>query len=242
MGIASLTLRRAGVLLGAAMVLAACSDDDAESLVSEEPGAGTPVTFRGILAGSGLSGDIEITIAGSAAARVSSGGPLAFSVRGARVVVAVSGCLYIGSSTCSTVSGTYDTSTRQLTFTVSNPALTFTGTYTNGTIEGTFTGGGGSGVFVVHSGSVEVFCGTYTGSSDGIWNLSLTDNRLEGAYNDVDGDSGRLSGTLSGSSVSITFTGGSASGTRSGTTMSGTWQTLDGDAGTWSGSTAGCRG
>ena len=146
------------------------------------------------------------------------------------------------STTCVTITGTYNTTTKALNFTTTSPAFTFTGTYNNGKVEGTFTGGGGSGVFVVHSGTVQVFCGAYTGDSDGIWNLVKTGNTLDGVYYDVSGTTGRLTGSVSGSTITITFPGGTAAGTLSGNSMTGTWQTLTSDAGTWAGQTGGCRG
>lgn len=225
----------------AVLALAACGKDSTGPAPVTDPGSGTPVEFNGTLAGSAITGDISITIAGSASARVVAGG-IEFNVSGSRAVVAVNGCLYLGSATCTTITGTYNTTSKALNFTTASPAFTFTGTYTNGTVAGTFTGAGGSGVFVVHSGTVQVFCGVYTGDSDGIWNLVKTGSTLLGVYYDVGGTSGQLTGSVSGSAITITFPGGSAGGTISGTSMSGTWQTLAGDAGTWTGQTGGCRG
>jgi len=73
---------------------------------------------------------------------------------------------------------------------------------------------------------VTVFCGTYTGGADGIWNTLLRGTSLSGVYDNVDGSDGYFTGTVNGSSVSITdisaSPGATASGTISGTTMSGT--------------------
>ena len=56
---------------------------------------------------------------------------------------------------------------------------------------------------------------------------------LSGAYDNVDGSDGYLTGTVNGSSLSLTIEyGGTAVGTPSGTTMSGTWSG-PGFAGTW---------
>lgn len=223
-----------------AALLVACGDDNGTEPAEPEPGEGTPVTLSGTFAGSALSGDLDVTIAGSAAARAV-GGPQ-FSIRGANAVVSVTGCVYFASATCSAVTGSYNTTSKALGFSTTSPALTFTGTYSEGRVQGSFTGSGGSGVFTAHRGSVTVFCGSYTGDSDGIWNLVRSANVLDGVYYDISGDSGNLTGSVSGSSASITFTGGSASGTVSGNTISGTWQTLAGDAGTWSGQSGACRG
>ena len=67
---------------------------------------------------------------------------------------------------------------------------------------------------------------TYTGGADGIWNTLLRGTSLSGVYDNVDGSDGYFTGTVNGSSVSITdisaSPGATASGTISGTTMSGT--------------------
>jgi hypothetical protein len=223
---------------------ASCGDDGGTgpSEAEPEPGTGTAATFGGTLAGGGISGELELTIAGSAAAATRMATLPQFRVSGARVIVSVTGCLYLGGS-CVALTGTYDTQTKALN--VSGGGYTFTGTWANGRIEGTFTGPGVDGLFVVHGSTretVQVYCGTYTGDSDGIWNLVRRASVLSGVYNDVSGDSGELSGTLNNNAVSVSFTGGSASGTLSGSVMSGTWQTADGSSGTWSGTLNGCRG
>lgn len=233
-------LRRYLIPACAVLAIGACGDDEGTGPSNEpEPGLGTPVSFVGTLAGDGISGELDITIAGSAQARAN--GPL-FHVSGSLAVVSVTGCLYLGSSSCVTISGTYNTDTKALSITAGQ--YTFTGTYSNGTISGSFTGPG-SGSFVAHSNAretVQSFCGTYTGDSDGIWNLLRRGSTVSGVYNDVDGTTGQLSGSASGNNVSITFTGGSASGSISGSQISGTWQTSDGASGTWSGRLNGCRG
>src|SRR5438132_595496 len=59
-----------------------------------------------------------------------------------------------------------------------------------------------------------------------IWNTLLRGTSLSGVYDNVDGSDGYFTGTVNGSSVSITdiraSPGATASGTISGTTMSGT--------------------
>jgi hypothetical protein len=227
----------------AVLALAACSKDSTGPEPVVDPGTGTPVEFNGTLASGTITGDISITIEGSAASARVVGGGIAFDVSGSRAVVPVSGCLYLGSTTCTAVTGTYNTVTKVLSFTTTSPAFTFTGTYSSGRVSGTFTGAGGSGSFVVHSGTVQVFCGTFAGDASGVWNLVRHGNDVYGIAVDVGGtNSLQLTGTMSGTTINLTFTGGTASGTISGTSMSGMWTTLVGDAGTWTGSTSGCRG
>ncbi len=236
----STTLRCTGA--AAILALAACSKDSTGPAAVPDPGAGTPVEFNGTLAGSAITGDISITIEGSAASARVVGGGIQFDASGSMAVVAVNGCLYLASAICTTITGTYNTTTKALNFTTTSPAFTFTGAYSGGRISGTFTGAGGTGVFVVHSGAVQVFCGTYIGDAAGVWNLVKTGNSVFGVAVDVSGSpSLQLTGSVSGSTITLTYTGGTAGGTISGTSMSGTWQTLAGDAGTWTGTTGGCR-
>lgn len=164
--------------------------------------------------------------------------------------VSVTGTFKSGTLTVS-LTGTYDPLAQ--TFTVSGTGggatYTFTGGVSVGGITGSFTMlvGGVSypGTFTVapgDSGTVTVYCGTYTGASSGTWNLVRTGATLKGIATTAGGNV-PLSGTVSGSSVSITVpTGGdvtgTASGTISGTSINGTWQ-IPGtvESGTFSGTT-----
>ena len=137
-----------------------------------------------------------------------------------------------------TVTGTYVASTKAVA--VSGGGFTITGTIDNtGSLLGTSTHSSGPGNVVAYqhtiANPVTVFCGTYTGDADGIWNLARRGTSLSGAYVNVpDGSHGYLPGTLSGNSISITVAGGgTATGTLSGTTMSGTWSGGGGYGGTW---------
>ena len=134
------------------------------------------------------------------------------------------------------VTGTYVTSTKVIQ--VSGGGFTITGTIDNtGNVLGTYTHSSMEGRAVAYqhttANPVTVFCGTYTGDADGIWNLVRRGTSLSGAYVNVDGSDGYLTGTVNGSSLSLTIEyGGTAVGTPSGTTMSGTWSG-PGFAGTW---------
>ena len=85
-----------------------------------------------------------------------------------------------------------------------------------------------------------MFCGTYAGGAEGVMNLTRRGTSLSGAYVNVDGSDGYMSGSISGSSINITdiqdAPGGTFVGTLSGTTMSGTWS-ISGSSGTWTAST-----
>lgn len=230
---------RCGIVMVALLAVTACSESGSDA-TEPQPGGDTALSFVGTLAGDGVSGELEVTVAaGSAAAAVRA--PL-FAVSGTMAIVSVSGCLYLGGG-CVAVTGTYNTDSRS--FSVSGGGFTFTGTFSNGTIAGTFAGPGSAGQFVAHSdpqGTGQSFCGTYTGDSDGIWNLVRRGTRVVGVYNDAGGDTGQLTGTANGNGITLSFTGGSATGTVSGNAVSGSWQTVDGDAGTWTGTLRGCRG
>lgn len=135
------------------------------------------------------------------------------------------------------LTGTYTSSTGAVS--LSGSGHTLTGTISNGDLDGNYTGPDGTGSFGTHYGAsatdVQLFCGTYTGASSGVWNLAKTANTLIGAYADNGGGSARLTGSLSGSAISITFSGGTAAGTlTSATAMNGTW-TAGAGSGTWVG-------
>jgi hypothetical protein len=140
-----------------------------------------------------------------------------------------------------TVTGTYVSSTNVVT--VSGGGYTITGTIDNsGSVLGTYMHSSAEGRAVAYrhttASPVTVFCGTYTGDADGIWNLVRRGTSLSGAYVNVDGSDGYLTGTVNGSSLSLTIQyGGTAVGTSSGTTMSGTWSG-PGYTGTWTSDTS----
>jgi hypothetical protein len=135
------------------------------------------------------------------------------------------------------LTGTYTSSSGAVT--VSGSGHTLTGTITSGKLDGTYNGPGGTGTFGTHHGAsatdVKLFCGTYDGDSQGVWNLAQMGNALVGAYADDGGGSAQLTGSVSGSNLTITFSGGTAAGTlASATAMSGTW-TAGANSGTWVG-------
>ena len=122
---------------------------------------------------------------------------------------------------------------------LSGGGRTLVGAISGGKLNGAYTGPDGVGTFGTQHGAtssdVQLFCGTYTGDSQGVWNLSKAGSTLSGAYADDNGSSAQLTGSVSGSSLSITFSGGTASGSlTSATTMTGNWTAGAGN-GTWTG-------
>ena len=116
---------------------------------------------------------------------------------------------------------------------------TLAGTISGGKLNGTYAGPDGVGSFGTQHGAsasdVQLFCGQYTGDASGVWNLSMAGSALSGAYADDGGGSEQLTGSLNGGSISLNFTGGTASGSlTTSTTMSGHW-TAGAATGTWQG-------
>lgn len=197
-----------------ALAAVACSKKDSTS----PGGASDDGDYRGIFAATdGIS---------------AFGGALVITVQaaGATGTLTPSGQAGIG------LSGTFNTSTRAVS--VSGGGHSLAGTIASGELKGTYTGPAGQGTFATYKGTsseVQQFCGSYTGASSGTWNLTRHGNSLIGAYADDGGGSGALQGSISGTSISVTFTGGTASGTlTSATAMNGSW-TAGADSGTWTG-------
>ncbi|HXV87196.1 MAG TPA: hypothetical protein VD793_10875 [Gemmatimonadales bacterium] len=204
---------------------------------------GDTTDFEGVIASDGLSGTISISVAGVVASVMApsfSGAVTAIPTEPA-APVNVTGTLRVKGGSNVTLTGTFDTESKVLALTGSG--YTFGGTFASGRLSGTFTGPGGAGLFTAfsrRSGEVELFCGDFTGSADGVWNLARNGNDLSGAFHETDGSSaGTLTGTLSGNNINLSFTGGTATGTLSGSSMSGTW-TSTGSSGSWTGTKSGC--
>src|SRR2546425_4679946 len=128
-----------------------------------------------------------------------------------------------------TVTGTYVASTKVVQ--VSGGGFTIAGTIDDtGKLLGTYTHSSVEGSVVAYqhttANPVTVFCGTYTGGADGIWNTLLRGTSLSRVYDHVEGSDASFTATRNGCSVSITQIsdgpGGSASGTISGSTSSAT--------------------
>ena len=195
-----------------------------------------PTTYDGTFTGSsGTSGTLSLTITPPGATTQSALMPLVVTTD------SVIGGIHITGGGDTIVNGTFTTPSGPLS--VSGGGYTFTGTRSNGVLSGTFAGPGvTSGAFtaLVSTGSqpVSIFCGTFSGSDSGSWNLAMSGSNLSGSFTGGAGSS-FLTGTRSGDHVSLTFVNGSATGTLEDywSTVSGTWMTNGGSqSGTWTGS------
>ncbi len=202
------------------------------------------VAFRGTLTAKGESGVVDATL--PTGTKVASVSPLADPVAANSVVATIT----LGGGKTISLTGTYDAATKTLTIT--GGGYTLTGTLTGSTLSGTYTGPNGAGSFALQAattGAVNVYCGTYVGTAvagGGSWNLVQgADNKLSGSYTPTaGGGSGLLSGTLSGTAITLSATSGAvAIGTLSGDTINGTYGTsaTDSKAGTWTGSKSACK-
>lgn len=160
------------------------------------------------------------------------------------VAATTTGTLKLVGAAPMAVTGSFVAATQLVT--VSGGGFTLTGTIDNtGKLLGTYTHGSNSGYVAgfqhTAANPVTVFCGTYTGAAEGVFNLARRGSSLSGAYVNIDGSDGYMSGSISGSSISITDVqdspGFAAIGTLVGTTMSGTWS-ISGSTGTWTSNTA----
>lgn len=205
------------------IALAACSDDYGVSPFTRQ-------SFGGAFAASDGSG----TESGNFHARWASPatGEIAFATGGTGTI---------------SLSGEFTPPSGPLT--LSGGGYTFTGSISNNQLSGTYTGPNGSGGFVAFrtdaGEAVTVFCGDYSGGSSGEWLLVRSGNSLRGIAAGDDGTKFELSGSVgTNSSISLTFSGGSASGAlTSATEMSGTWRVPANatvPSGNWSGSTTRC--
>jgi hypothetical protein len=196
------------------------SRSNGSSGTSPTPAVG--VAFRGTLTAKGESGVVDATL--PAGTKIASLHPLTDPAVANSVVATIT---LSGGKTFS-LTGTYDAATKTLTIT--GGGYTLTGTLTGSTLSGTYTGPSGAGSFALQAattGAVNVYCGTYKGTTTGggSWNLVQgADNKLSGSYTETAGASGLLSGTLAGTAIALSTTSGAvAVGTISGTSISGTY-------------------
>jgi hypothetical protein len=229
----------------ALMTVVACSSTDYSG--SNNGGGGTqPTTYSGVVSGASTSGTLSLTIAAYAAQTG--------MVRLAASTVSVNGTLTLVGGTTVALAGTYDTGTGLIT--VTGGGYTFTGYVVAGQLQGSWSGNGDSGSFtaLVATGSiVTLFCGTYTGTGSGNWNLAQSGSILAGSYKDTNGQTGGyVWGSVNGTTVSLSFGQtvataiGTATGTLVGPSVSGNWGIPDTTSqtqhGTFSGSTTACGG
>jgi hypothetical protein len=228
-------LRPAALTLGILpmLVLAACSD-------SPTAPADTSTSFDGVIASQTLTGSLSFSVASTALSVARAPGAAiapavvrpAFAAMG--VDVAVTGTLKLAGSSAIQLTGTYNTSSHALS--LAGGGYTFTGTFADGRIDGTFTSPTDSGTFSVQpsdNATIRNYCGTYGGSTDnGHFNIAVNSSAgtLSGVWvSGVDGRSGGLTGTTSGSTFTINVLEGGAptgtvvTGTITATSVSGTY-------------------
>jgi hypothetical protein len=239
------------VKVGAAAALAALAATSCKSDKSTGPSSSNfSGTYAGIVAGATTSGVLTITIPSAAASAPARG----FIGMGYEVdaVVTLTGTLKIAGDSTYAISGSFDNVTGQLSSVTAGPYAImggfaggkFTGTWTN-TSAG--TSGGFSLLSVPSGGSALALCGVYTGSANGVWNLSIVGSSMAGEAASSGGVLG-LTGTFNASSGAMTGIASPddatlpASGTLTtpANAASGSWS-ADGGTGTWSGSAAACN-
>ena len=222
----------------------ACSDSPAKP-------SSTTTTFQGTIAGSSnQSGTLNVTVNGQVAASRPSMFGLPFVATLHAQSVSASGTVRtIGGSSVS-LTGSYDPGTKALN--LSGGGFTFTGSVTNGVLSGTYTGAAGiSGTFSTRStasSTVSVYCGNIFSSGNpneitGVFNLVVASTgAVSGAFAII-GSAGYLTGQLTGTALSITYTNTTQSfqGTASGTVQSGTVSGMSDSKNPFSGSTAACQ-
>lgn len=230
-----LRLGARALLMAGAVGLAACGGGDGNG--GGGPG-GSTTTFSGIVSpdDGSPSGSIFLVVQTANPAPPAPTGP---SVRDP---VNVSGTLKFGASTTS-LTGTYDPD--QDVIAATGGGYDFAGGFDgNNRLEGFWAGPGGStGTFVTTNGSnAVVYCGTYAAddqSDSGAFSFVVTGNQLLGeAVSDQGGGTIPLDGSVSGNNITIQTPGGGsalATGTISGTSVSGIYDDGQGSTGTWSG-------
>jgi hypothetical protein len=183
-----------------------------------------PTTYEGTFTGSNATGGtLSLTIASQAAALQPALMPLAVSSASA------SGTIHIMGSGTFNLIGTFVPPSGPLR--VSGAGYSLFGTARDGILDGTFAGPAAIGPFtaLVSSSSQPViqFCGSFDGTSSGTWNLSQSGATVSGSFTGT-GGSEVLTGTVDGSTIALTFRGGTALGSSSGISFSGTWRTTSG--------------
>ena len=219
-----------------ALGIAACGDDDDGGT---GPGGNTS-NFVGIFSSDDASESGSLTIT------VQTANPMVGGIRTmALVPVDVTGTLTLTGGGTVALTGTYDPDTGDLD--VSGGGYSFSGVF-DGTsrLEGTYTGPTTSGTFILSlddNTSASAYCGTYEAddlSDDGTFSFVIDGNVLLGeAVSSQDGTNIPLDGTVSGSNITIFIPGTQqtlATGTISGTNVSGTFDDQQGTTGTWQGS------
>jgi hypothetical protein len=205
-------------LLATSLFAPACGDDSDDNGTNPN---GDSLVFVGTVNGDNgsLSASISLTVTGT-------------TVAGTLEIVAPAAASHA-------LTGTYDTATRALT--AAGGGYNFSGVFDGADrLEGVMSGAG-SGTFVTakdDNNAALAFCGTFTGSDDGVFNFTIDGATLSGTATTTSGTVIALDGTVSGNSITIVMPSGGgtlAMGTRSGANVSGTWDNGVGGSGTWTG-------
>lgn len=195
--------------LAGAALLSACSKDNGTNPTN------TTLVFVGTVNGDngGLSGSVNFSITGT-------------TVTGTFKIIAPSASTH-------SLTGTYNTGSKAMAAT--GDGYNFAGVYDGSSaMEGVMTGtASGTFVTVKDNGSTAVaYCGSFTGDDNGVFNFTVISGALHGTATTTTGTVIALDGTVTGGTVTIP---GLATGTVSGTNVSGTWDNGAGSTGTWTG-------
>jgi hypothetical protein len=223
-----------GLATVTALALGACKSSTA-------PGITTPTgVYKGTIVGSAVSGVLTITFPAAAAAPIPNS--VQYSAMGSEAGPPTGTLKLQGSGTTITLTGTYDAVHDTLKLSGGTPSYAFVGVYASNKFYGTFTGPNGGGQFAALGGTqVTVFCGAYSGSATGYWNLVLGGTTLSGLATESNGPI-HLDGTYTSGATpnnAIITIGSPPIGTAQGNldtgagTGSGTWNVTSGGSGNW---------
>lgn len=246
-------MRHDRILLGLACVslamVGAC-----KSKTPNEPSNST--TYQGVIAGTtGQTGTLTVTVQ----ATVARATPDRFELPGLAVLHAASatatGTMRIVGGSTLTLSGTFDTAEKSLS--LSGSGTTLSGLVTGASISGTYTGAGGAtGTFGGRSTAgtnVTSYCGDIfgappdTGVKTGVFNIAVADatGAVSGAFaiTATPSSSGYVTGQLTGTTLSLTYTNVTqgATGTATGSVQSGNMSGTAGSGNPFSGATSRCQ-
>jgi len=249
-------LRVLAPTLALGLLLVSCSDEGTGPGDSSD----TTVISGALAATDGRMGLLSLESA--AATATTRGGPafaLSASAADAAEVIDLTGTATLSDGTTANLTGTWDTETGE--FSVSGGGYSFEGVIEDGSLTGDFTGPSIEGLFSVQVGApsdLGVYCGTFNGRqpeelpdggsgtapSNGTWNLVVGTSTVQ-----LIGIAGQeanaivAEGTRSGSTVTISVPGGSATGTIRGDNdefVDGMYATAADDEGMFHGSAAAC--
>lgn len=200
-----------------------CKKD--EGPTNSQPTNPTTTTYVGTIASGTESGSVSMTV-----------------TLGKGTTGGVTGTLKLVRPTAATISLTGTFANNAMT--VSGGGYTLGGTLAAGAISGSYSGPNGPGTFTTQSGTnaIQVYAGTFTstvaGQPSGTFNLVINGSVLSGlAVPSHNQSTTSLAGNLSGTAITIRDANsntGIATGTLSGTTVSGTYD-AGSNRGTWTG-------